>query len=163
MEQMQAPDAAQQSAESQAIQAAQAAQAAAQAAGQAAAQAAQAAQAAGLAAQQAQGMAAAQAASADQSGMAGQGIPDGTDPKFDQNKFGEILGKVNAVIAGEAPPESLLSSLTDTGGDFWKGAIVGAAAVFLVNNETVKETVSGLLGSVFGGKEGTSVQVSEKE
>lgn len=162
MEQVQPQDAAQPQ------DAVQAAQAAAQAAGVAAAQAAQAAQAAGQAAQaaglaaaQVQGVAAAQAAAAP--GAAAPSTPEGAEPKFDQNKLGDVMSKVSAVMSGEAPPESLLSVLTDTGGDFWKGALIGAAGVLLVTNETVKETVSGVFGSMFGGADDAPAEEAGKK
>lgn len=130
--------------------AARAAEQAAAQAVQAAGQAAAAAQAAGQAAQ-----AAGQAASAvSDQGLNGQGMPEGTQPKFDQNKLGEMFGVVGDVMNGEAKPEKLLGLLQDSGGDFWKGALVGAAVVFLVNNDTVKKTVSGAFGSLFGSKAG---------
>ncbi|MGE4292145.1 MAG: hypothetical protein AB7E32_08040 [Desulfovibrio sp.] len=90
-----------------------------------------------------------------QSPQAGMpGTPDGAEPKFDQNRFGEVYGMVNDVMNGEAEPAKLLGFLSGAGNDFWKGALVGAAAVFLLNNDAVKGAVAGVFGSVFGGQGG---------
>lgn len=90
-----------------------------------------------------------------QSAQAGiPGTPEGAEPKFDQNRFGEVYGMVNDVMNGEAEPAKLLGFLSSAGGDFWKGALVGAAAVFLLNNDAVKGAVAGVFGSVFGGQDG---------
>lgn len=87
-----------------------------------------------------------------QAGM--PGTPQGAEPKFDQNRLGEVYGMVNDVMNGEAEPAKLLGFLSSAGGDFWKGALVGAAAVFLLNNDAVKGAVAGVFGSVFGGQDG---------
>jgi hypothetical protein len=86
-----------------------------------------------------------------QAGM--PGTPEGAEPKFDQNRLGEVYGMVNDVMNGEAEPAKLLGFLSSAGGDFWKGALVGAAAVFLLNNDAVKGAVAGVFGSVIGGKD----------
>jgi hypothetical protein len=81
------------------------------------------------------------------------GTPPGAEPKFDQHRMGEVYGMVNDVMNGEAEPAKLLGFLSSAGGDFWKGALVGAAAVFLLNNDAVKGAVAGAFGSVFGGQQ----------
>ena len=102
-----------------------------------------------------------------QAGMFGQQMPEGANPKFDQNKLGKIYGTVNDVMNGEADPASLIGLFAENGGDFWKGALVGAAAVVLLNNDAVKGTLAGVAGSVgamFGEKdpEGEQVTVDKK-
>lgn len=80
------------------------------------------------------------------------GTPEGAEPKFDQNRMGEVYGMVNDVMNGEADTSKLFGMLSGNGGDFWKGALVGAAAVFLMNNDAVKDAVSGTFGAFFGGE-----------
>lgn len=102
-----------------------------------------------------------------QAGMFGQQAPEGTEPKFDQQKLGKMYSTVNDVINGEADPTSLIGLFAENSGDFWKGALVGAAAVVLLNNDAVKGALGGLAGSVgamFGESdpEGEQVTVSGK-
>jgi len=86
------------------------------------------------------------------------GTPEGAESKFDQKKLGEMYGMVNDVVNGEADPAKLLGLLAGTGGDFWKGALVGAAAVFLLNNDAVKGAVAGTFGSFFGNEDETKAE-----
>ena len=98
-----------------------------------------------------------------QTGMFGQQMPEGANPKFDQNKLGKIYGTVNDVMNGDADPTSLFGLFAENGGDFWKGALVGAAAVALLNNDAVKGALSGVAGSVgamFGDKDPEGEQVT---
>ncbi|GEM_PF-1252671 len=99
-----------------------------------------------------------------QAGMFGQGTPEGAEPKFDQNKLGQMYGVMNDVMNGEADPAKIMSLFQNTDGDFWKGAIVGAAAGFLASNETVRNAVAGVFGSLLGGgdPEGPQVTVDDK-
>lgn len=83
-----------------------------------------------------------------QSGMYGPGTPEGAEPKFDQQKLGKMYSTVNDVMNGEADPSSLIGLFAENSGDFWKGALVGAAAVVLLNNDAVKGALGGLAGSV---------------
>jgi len=83
-----------------------------------------------------------------QAGMFGQGTPEGAEPKFDQNKLGKMYSTVNDVMNGDADPSSLIGLFADNSGDFWKGALVGAAAVVLLNNDAVKGALAGVAGSV---------------
>ncbi|MUM76647.1 hypothetical protein GKC30_03250 [Pseudodesulfovibrio sp. F-1] len=100
-------------------------------------------------------------------GMYGQGMPEGAQPKFDQNKLGQMYGVMTDVMNGEAEPTKLLGLLDGTGGEFWKGALVGAAAVVLLNNDAVKGALAGLAasaGSMFreADPEGEQVTVGSK-
>lgn len=90
------------------------------------------------------------AADAAAQGMVGPGTPEGTEPKFDQNKIGQMYGVVNDVMNGEADPAKVMSLFEGLDGDFWKGAIVGAAVGFLASNDTVRGAVAGAFGSMFG-------------
>lgn len=98
-----------------------------------------------------------------QQGMFGQGTPEGAEAKFDQNKIGQMYGVMNDVMNGEADPTKIMSLFQSTDGDFWKGAIVGAAGAFLIGNETVRNTIAGVFGSMFnaGDPEGPQVTVDE--
>lgn len=111
---------------------------------------------------QAMGQQAAPDASA-QAGMFGQQAPEGTEPKFDQEKLGKMYNTVNDVMNGEADPTSLVGLFAENTGDFWKGALVGAAAVVLLNNDAVKGALAGVAGSVggmFGEKDPEGEQVT---
>jgi hypothetical protein len=125
------------------------------AAGQASARQ-QAAQAAAQAAARdaAQNAAQSAAENAAKQGMYGQGKPEGAEPKFDQNRLGEMYGAVQDVMNGQADPGKLLGLFQGTGGEFWKGALVGAATAFLCTNETVRQTATELVGGLFGSKAG---------
>lgn len=98
-----------------------------------------------------------------QQGMFGQGTPEGAEAQFDQNKIGQMYGVMNDVMNGEADPAKIMSLFQSTDGDFWKGAIVGAAGAFLIGNETVRNTIAGVFGSMFspGDPEGPQVTVDE--
>jgi len=83
-----------------------------------------------------------------QAGMFGPGTPEGAEPKFDQQKLGKMYSTVNDVMNGDADPSSLVGLFAENSGEFWKGALVGAAAVVLLNNDAVKGALKGLAGSV---------------
>ena len=72
------------------------------------------------------------------------------EPKFDQNRLGEMFSMVDDVMNGEADPSKIMSFLQNSDGDFLKGAVVGAAAMFLLNTPVVKETLAGVFGAAFG-------------
>ena len=97
---------------------------------------------------------------ATQAGMVGQGIPDGTEPKFDQNKIGQMYGVMTDVMNGEADPSAIMSMFEGIGADFWKGAAVGAVGALLVGNETVRNAVAGAFGSMFGEPDPEGPQVT---
>lgn len=80
----------------------------------------------------------------------GQGRPEGTEPKYDQNRFGEVYGMFSDAVNGKADPGKILGFLQASGEDFWKGTLVGAAAVFLLNNSAVKGALAGTFGAMFG-------------
>ncbi len=114
-------------------------------------------------------MAAAQQAAAQQAaaaqGLYGQGVPDASKAKFDQNKLGKMYGVIGDIMNGEQPDtEQLLGLFQDSDGEFWKGALVGAAAGLLVGNEAVRGAIAGTFGSmyskVFGGEKEPQVQVT---
>lgn len=98
-----------------------------------------------------------------QAGVFSQAMPDGAEPKFDQQKLGKIYSTVNDVINGDADPTSLIGLFAENSGDFWKGALVGAAAVVLLNNDAVKGALAGVAGSVgamFGDSDPEGEQVT---
>jgi hypothetical protein len=81
----------------------------------------------------------------------------------DQNRLGEMYGMVNDLMEGKADSSKILGFLGGSGGDFWKGALVGAAVVFLLNNKDVKDAVAGTLGAVFGGAAGAAAAEEPQE
>ena len=54
-------------------------------------------------------------------GLYGQGMPEGAQPKFDQNKLGQVYGVMTDVMNGEAEPSQLLGLFAGTGGEFLEG------------------------------------------
>lgn len=92
----------------------------------------------------------------------GQGRPEGTEPKYEQNRFGEVYGMFNDAMNGKADPGKILGFLQASGEDFWKGALVGAAAVFLCNNAAVKGALAGTFGSMFGAGEAVPAKTGKK-
>jgi len=64
--------------------------------------------------------------------------------------MGQMYGMMQDVIKGDADAGKIMSFLQASGGDFWKGALVGAAAVLLLTNSAVKDALAGVVGSVFG-------------
>ncbi len=61
-----------------------------------------------------------------------------------------MYGMMQDVIKGDADASKIMSFLQASGGDFWKGALVGAAAVLLLTNGAVKDALAGVMGSMFG-------------
>ncbi len=85
----------------------------------------------------------------------GQNRPESAERKFEQNRFGDMYGMLNDALNGKTDPGKILGFFQASGEDFWKGALMGAAAVFLFSNTAVKDALSGTFGSLFGGKEET--------
>ncbi|NDV24865.1 hypothetical protein [Desulfovibrio sp. JC022] len=103
-----------------------------------------------------------QAAQTFQPDLNAQAAPETAQAKVDQNKLGQMYGVMTDIMNGEADPEKIMSLFQDTDGDFWKGAIVGAAVGFLASNESVRGAVAGVVGSMLGGEkdpEGPQVTV----
>lgn len=68
--------------------------------------------------------------------------------------MGQMYGMVGDVMKGKGDPGKLLGLLQAPGGEFWKGALVGAAAVLLLNSGAVKDALGGLFGAMGGQQEG---------
>lgn len=68
--------------------------------------------------------------------------------------MGQMYGMVGDVMKGKGDPGKLLGMLQAPGGEFWKGALVGAAAVLLFNSGAVKDALGGLFGAMGGQQEG---------
>lgn len=64
--------------------------------------------------------------------------------------MGQMYGMMNDVMQGKGDPGKLLGLFQAPGGEFWKGALVGAAAVLLLNSGSVKETLAGVFGAMTG-------------
>ncbi len=94
------------------------------------------------------------------SGASGHDAKSAEDRLHDKNQFGQqngpdmgqMYGMVQDVLKGDADPGRIMSFLQASGGDFWKGAIAGAAAVLVVTNGAVKDALAGVVGSMFGQK-----------
>jgi len=76
-------------------------------------------------------------------------------PKHDQHQYGQFVQLVQDMANGKADPSRIMGFLEGLDAQFWKGALVGVAAVLLLTNDTVKSTMnsslSGLMG-VLGGE-----------
>lgn len=86
--------------------------------------------------------------------MPGQGCgkmgADADHVHHDENRFGQMADMVGKFIKGEATPADMMNgifSLNFKNDQLWKGALVGAAAVLLLNNDAVKNS----FGKLFGG------------
>ncbi|WP_027179990.1 hypothetical protein [Maridesulfovibrio bastinii] len=73
-----------------------------------------------------------------------------TNPKLEENKFGQIYGMMNDLMEGKTDLPSMLNFIQSSDGDFIKGMLVGGALTFLLNNEAVKGAIAGVFGSSFG-------------
>lgn len=104
----------------------------------------------------------------------GQGVataPDGAERLHDKNQFGQqngpdmgqMYGMMQDVMKGEADPGKIMSFLQASGGDFWKGAIVGAAVVLLLTNSAVKDALAGVAGSLFGSRNADEASAAAAE
>lgn len=72
------------------------------------------------------------------------------DPQHLQNRYGQMLELCNELMQGKADPVKIASFLTTSGTYFWKGAIVGALATFVLTNASVKSAIRDSVSSVFG-------------
>ena len=66
------------------------------------------------------------------------------------SQFGQMFGVVNDIMNGKADPSTLAGLLDTSDPRFWKGMLMGAALTFLLTNASVKDSVSGLVGGLFG-------------
>lgn len=64
--------------------------------------------------------------------------------------MGAMYGMMNDVMQGKGDPGKLLGLFQAPGGEFWKGALVGAAAMLLLNSGGIKETLAGVFGAMTG-------------
>lgn len=62
----------------------------------------------------------------------------------------QMYGMVGDVMKGKGDPGKLLGMLQAPGGEFWKGALVGAAAVMVFNTGAVKDALGGLFSAMGG-------------
>lgn len=61
------------------------------------------------------------------------------EPKYDANKYGQVMEIINDMANGTPPEMSkIMDVLYGTDTQFIKGAVVGAASTFLMTNEAVK-------------------------
>lgn len=87
-----------------------------------------------------------------------------TNPKYQENKFGQVYGMMNDIMEGKADMSSVLNFIQSSDGDFVKGMLVGGALTFLLNNDAVKGALAGVFGSTLGsffGEEEGEMQVED--
>jgi hypothetical protein len=80
--------------------------------------------------------------------------------KHDQHQYGQFMQLVNDISNGNADPSRVMNFLGSLDTQFWKGALVGVAAVLLLTNDTVKNGIASGLSGVMGvfGKEKKETQ-----
>lgn len=66
------------------------------------------------------------------------------EPKFDKHMYGKVMEMASDMVNGK-PPEmgDVMALMEGVDTQFWKGSIIGAAAVFALTNETVKNAAVG--------------------
>lgn len=77
--------------------------------------------------------------------------------------YGQVMKRVEEFAEGDASVGDVLKTLyTTTAQDdqFWKGALVGAAAAVLLTSETVKGAMGRTLGTILGGGAGAAAVVA---
>lgn len=63
-----------------------------------------------------------------------------------------MLGKA---LNGQASTQDLVSGLLNlnfSDDQFWKGVVAGGVAALILNSDSVRQVLSGMLGGVFGGQ-----------
>lgn len=79
----------------------------------------------------------------------------GQEPTNYGAMFGHVSGMVSDIMNGRSPnPQQVMGMLESCSTQFWKGAAVGAGLGLLLSNSAVRDALSGMLGSVLGGKSG---------
>jgi hypothetical protein len=75
--------------------------------------------------------------------------------KHDAHQYGQLMQLVNDIANGNADASRVMSFLENLDTRFWKGALVGMAAVLILSNDTVKNGIANGLSGVMGifGKE----------
>lgn len=71
--------------------------------------------------------------------------------------YNQVIKSVEAFAEGEASVADVVKNLyatTARDDQFWKGAIVGAAAVVLLTNESIRQGMGKTIGSFFSGAKG---------
>lgn len=74
------------------------------------------------------------------------------DPQHLENRYGQIMAMCNDFMQGKADPVQVMTFLNSTGSNFWKGALIGAAATFLLTNDGVKSALRETFSSLSSGK-----------
>ncbi len=70
----------------------------------------------------------------------------------DMNRYGQYLEMFTDMANGKTPDLPQIAQIVEQApGDFWKGAIVGAAAGFIFTNESVRDGFGAVIGSMFDG------------
>lgn len=74
-----------------------------------------------------------------------------SDPREMEQRLGQAMEICNDLMQGKSDPSKIMNFVTSTGTYFWKGAIVGAVAAFLLTSGTVKSAIGDMMGSLFKG------------
>ena len=81
----------------------------------------------------------------------------------DMNRYGQYLELFTDMASGKTPELPQVAQLVqEAPGDFWKGAIVGAAAGFIFTSETVRDGIGAVIGSMFAGGSEAEEAASEE-
>jgi hypothetical protein len=75
----------------------------------------------------------------------------GHPPKYEEHRYG-VTNMVADIAKGDPNWAGIAQWIDSSGGDFWKGALVGAAVALVLTNEAVKKTMGNFLAGIFGGK-----------
>ena len=92
-----------------------------------------------------------------------------TQPPPNAPDYSQVIQSVQAFAEGDATVGDLVKTIYTTtiqDDQFWKGALVGAAATVLLTNESVRESMGKTFASLFGGaaaKESKEPQSTESD
>ncbi len=81
----------------------------------------------------------------------------------DMNRYGQYLEIFTDMASGKTPELPQIAEMVQQApGDFWKGAIVGAAAGFIFTSETVRDGIGSVIGAMFAGAEIAEEETAEE-
>jgi len=74
-----------------------------------------------------------------------------------QQNSGQFVDMLGKALNGQASPQDLVNGLLNlnlSDDQFWKGVVAGGVAALILNSDSVRQVLSGMLGSVFGAPQG---------
>jgi hypothetical protein len=83
-------------------------------------------------------------------GMGGPGMGPGVDPCIQAQRYAQWMEAACDIANGKPNVEKIMGLMQGYDGQFWKGALVGAAAALLIGNDTVKGAVTETVASIWG-------------